>query len=199
MTTVLEVPLDSFKPAQLRGLREKYPRAFVRVQTEELPVPVRMDEANFWGVIERLDWKKTGNAAVAAPAIEALSRFSLEDIARFDDILAEKLYALDGKKFAERTGDNWAGEHFSVDEFLYARCCAVANGRLFFEKLLDSPAMMPKNLTFEPLLYLPSKAWKLKTGRDDYAHVPEIWVETYSNPDGWPGLTPLKVRISEGV
>lgn len=147
-----------------------------------------MDETNFWQIIDLLDWKMPNNQGIAAPAIAALSQFSLDDIARFDDILAEKLHQLDGKKFAEHTGQNWDGDHFSVDEFLYARCCAVANGRLFFEKLLANPALMPKDLTFEPLLYLASKAWKKKSGQHDYTHLPTTWIETYSNATGWPGM-----------
>ena len=199
MTTVLEVPLQSFKPALLRGLREKFPGAFVRIQTEELAMPTNMDEPGFWKIMDQFDWKKSDNQAIAAPAIQALSQFSSAEIARFDDLLAEKLHALDGKTFALHSGKNWDGEHFSPDEFLYARCCAVANGRQFFEKLLANPALMPKNLTFEPLLYLASKAWKMKTGEPNYSHVPGTWVETYSNPNGWPGMETPQARISNGL
>ena len=54
---------------------------------------------------------------------------------------------------------------------------------------------MPKEYTFAPLLNLVSKAHQLKTGKDDYDHLPEVWYETFSNPEGWPGITPLKERI----
>ena len=54
---------------------------------------------------------------------------------------------------------------------------------------------MPKEYTFESLLYLPRKAWQLKTKQDNYAYFPEIWNETFSNPEGWTGIIPLKERL----
>jgi hypothetical protein len=54
---------------------------------------------------------------------------------------------------------------------------------------------MPKEYTFEPLLYLPEEAYRFKTGRDDYQHTPTIWCETFSNAEGWPGIIPLQDRL----
>jgi hypothetical protein len=197
MNTIFEVSLDAFNPAILHDLQVKYPKAVVRVQTEEKLVSSGMDELVFWSIIDLLDWKKIeNNTAICAPAIEALSLLNFEEITKFDDILAEKLFAIDGKKFAEHTGKNWEDDYFSVDEYLYARCCAIANGKQFYEKLLKKPEMMPKNLTFEPILYLTNNAWKQKTGQDNYQYYPEIWIETYSNAAGWEGITSLKEQIA---
>jgi Protein of unknown function (DUF4240) len=196
MNTVFEVSIDTFNPALLHDLRVKYPKAMIRVQTEEFSVLNTMDEPTFWSIINLLDWKKLeNNAAVCAPSISTLSLMSFDDIKKFDDILAEKLFALDGKKYAEHTGKNWEDDYFSVDDFLYARCCAIANGKQFYEKLLKKPSLMPKNLTFESILYLASKAWKLKTGQDNYQHIPKYWIETYSNSEGWEGMPSLKEQI----
>ena len=63
--------------------------------------------------------------------------------------------------------------------------------------MLAHPERIPKEFTFEPLLYLPDRAWKHKTGRDDLDYYPDTWSETFSNPDGWPGVTPLKERIRQ--
>lgn len=52
-----------------------------------------------------------------------------------------------------------------------------------------------QHYTFESLLYLPEKAWTLKTGRDDHDYSPETWCETFSNAEGWPGIVPIKERI----
>jgi hypothetical protein len=129
-----------------------------------------------------------------------LSQYSEPDIRQFSEILAAKLYALDGKKSAMELDpeDAYSDDpeaYFSVDVFLYARCCVVANGREFYEQVLHDPASMPKGYTFESLLYLPQTAWKLKTGKEDFFHYTQVWYETFSNPEGWPGITPLKDRL----
>jgi hypothetical protein len=56
---------------------------------------------------------------------------------------------------------------------------------------------MPKEFTFETLLYLPAKAWERKTGSARYDYYPAVWAETFSNPEGWPGVTPLKERLKQ--
>ena len=104
----------------------------------------------------------------------------------FQDILSEKLYQLDAKKYALHIGkDSWKkGLYFSVDNFLYARCCVVANGKEAYETVLKNPAEMPKDITFEPLLSLASQAYKLKTGKAfDYSG--HFNFETYSNDKAW--------------
>jgi hypothetical protein len=159
-----------------------------------------MDESKFWAIIGLFDWRTSDPASVMAPAIAALSRFSTADIYAFHDILNEKLFNLDGVRFAEQLGtnryvSNSPDRHFSVDSFLYARCCVVANGFKFYQAVLNDPKKMPKEYTFESLLYLPNEAWKAKTGRDDYNYFPEVWRETFSNSAGWPGIIPVKERL----
>ncbi len=161
-----------------------------------------MDEKKFWQVIDLLDWEQDSDEGVAAPAVTALSLLPDEDIFRFDDLLAAKLYALDGERFAKATGEAaYSGAaggktYFSVDDFLYARCCVVANGRAFYETVLGDPDKMPKDCTFESLLYLHQEAWEIKHGdQEAYPHFHEVWYETFSNAEGWPGITPLKDRL----
>ncbi|MBL7798659.1 MAG: DUF4240 domain-containing protein [Saprospiraceae bacterium] len=126
-----------------------------------------------------------------APAVAALSHLAATEIYAFHDLLHQKLFLLDGRKFAVQLGSNRyapdTDKHFSVDDFLYSRCAVVANGRTFYESVLQNPKRMPKEFTFESILYLPEKAWKLKTGRDDYDYSPDTWCETFSNSEGWPG------------
>lgn len=198
MTTLLQLPLRNLSPDELHDLQVKYPDATLRVEAETALHSGSMDEAQFWAIMDLLDWRTLDSEAILKPAVEALSQFSETDIHRFHDMLNEMLYALDGQRFAEQLGSNRYEEnkHFSVDGFLYARCCVVANGKSFYETVLNDPTKMPKEYTFESLLYLPKMAWKLKTGRDDYHYFPAIWYETFSNPDGWQGITPLKERFS---
>jgi len=199
MTTLLEIPLRDATSADLQDLQAKYPDATLRIEADTRLRTNGIDEAQFWAIIDLLDWQKEDHDQILAPAVNALSKFSQTDIESFHDLLNEKLYRLDGRRFAEQLGSNryTPGEdnHFSVDDFLYTRCGVVANGRNFFELLLRDPSRIPKEFTFESLLYLPNKAWVLKTGHDNYDYFPEIWYETFSNPAGWSGIVPLKERL----
>lgn len=199
MTTIVELPLRDLSPSELRDLQTKYPDATLRVEAEIALRDEGMDEVQFWAIIDLLDWRTLNSEAILAPAVQALSQFSEAEIHRFHDILNEKLYALDGQRFATQLGSNRyePNQHFSVDSFLYARCCVVANGKKFYETVLHDPSKMPKEFTFESLLYLPKLAWQLKTGRDDYNYYPEVWAETFSNPEGWQGITPIKDRFAD--
>ncbi|MCF8247227.1 MAG: DUF4240 domain-containing protein [Saprospiraceae bacterium] len=202
MTTLLEMPLHDVVPSLLKDLKAKYPKAMLRIEAENGLHAGGMDEAQFWAIIALLDWEQPNREDVLAPAVLALSEFDKADIFRFHDLLNEKLYALDGKRFAVQLGSNryapQAGKYFSVDDFLYSRCAVVANGRAFYESVLQNPKRMPKEFTFESLLYLPERAWERTTGRDDYDYFPETWYETFSNPEGWDGIVPLKERLRNG-
>ncbi len=187
MPVAIKLPLKSLNPATVRDLQEKYPSAMVSIETGVPAESAAMSEDRFWSIIALLDWGRKTSPDILAPAVQALSLFSEDDIFRFDQILAEKLYALDGETFARPLGWNTAGNtRFSADVFLYARCCAVANGREFYEKLLQKPALMPKEHTFEPLLYLAEQAHRLKTGSDRYDFLPTLSYEMFGNPKGWP-------------
>lgn len=150
-----------------------------------------MTEDVFWGIIALLDWEKEGDdEAVLQPAVDSLSTFSISDITRFQDILSEKLHRLDGEQYAMHIGENAYGQgnYFSVDVFLYTRCCAVANGRAYYEHVLAHPEDMPKDLDFEPLLWLADKACLKKTGKH-LDHIPAYNYETGFNSQGWGDKT----------
>jgi len=189
MNTAIKMPLRSLDPVLVRDLQEKYPAAVVSIEVGASAESATMDERQFWNMLALLDWGRKRNEDIIAPAVEALSRFSEEDIFCFDQILAEKLHALNGEAFAKPLGwGDAGGQYFSVDVFLHARCCAVANGKAFYEKVLKNPARMPKECSFEPLLYLAEKAHRLKTGGDRYDFLPSVSYETFGNKDGWPGM-----------
>jgi predicted DNA-binding WGR domain protein len=148
-----------------------------------------MDEELFWEIISSFNWKKTGDDdAVLRPAIKRLASMTIEDIYKFADILSEKLFILDGIRYASNIGaDSYKGEdkHFSVDYFLYVRCCVAANGKDYFNHITLHPEQMPKEVDFEPLLYLPMEAYNKKTKTEDYDYIPKFDYETFSNVDGW--------------
>lgn len=146
-----------------------------------------MTEVVFWTLIAMLNWEATGDdEAVIQPVVNELSQMSVEDIRRFDDILASKLFALDTRAHAAEIGEGSyvEGEHFSVDMFLYARCVVVANGQDVFKAVVADPSSFPKDLEFETLLYIAAAAYEKKTG-ENYTHSPEPSYETFSNEDGW--------------
>jgi predicted DNA-binding WGR domain protein len=147
-----------------------------------------MTEEVFWRLIKLFDWKKTGDdEEVMKPAIVALSKMNIDDIKRFEDILADKLYALDTEAHARETGENayGTGEYFSVDCFLYDRCCVVANGREYYESVVANPSRMPKDLEFESILYFAKYAYERKTG-EEFDYSASTSYETFSNEAGWP-------------
>jgi hypothetical protein len=199
MHTAVKLPLRSIDSAMVRDWQEKYPEAEMHIVTDDAPTATgALTENRFWEIISRLDWRKADDGDILAPAVQTLSGHTEEEIRDFSELLARKLYELDGERFARELApeDAWPNKGFSADVFLYTRCCVVANGTEFFDQVLADPTLMPKGFTFEALLYLPHEAWKLKTGHDDYFQYTTYWYETFSNPTGWPGRTPLKDRVT---
>jgi Protein of unknown function (DUF4240) len=150
-------------------------------------VPARLTEDTFWEIIATFDWSRRTEDAVVRPAMERLAAGPVRDIRQFEEIMSRHLYEIDGKRWAREIGKYaWRGddEFFSVDLFLYARCYVVAQGRAFFQAVRRDPHRMPKNKDFETLLYVASRAYKKKTGRE-FTHVPKKDYETFCNSKQW--------------
>ena len=146
-----------------------------------------MSDIAFWALIGLLNWSAAGDdEAVVAPLVSKLSQMSLKDIRSFEDALARKLYALDTKAHAMEIGEAAfvEGGYFSPDAFLYARCVVVVNGEKIYNTVLVDPAKFPKDMEFEPILYVAAEAFAQKTG-EDFHHATEVSYETYANDDGW--------------
>lgn len=148
-----------------------------------------MDEKEFWRIIGLFNWKRTGDDdAVLKPAVRELAKASLKDIEAFEEILCQKLYALDTVAHARQIGsDAYVDDkhYFSVDVFLYARCCVVANGEEFYEAVLSKPTEFPKDMEFEALLELASTAYELNSGKSPAFFDTSVSYETFSNQGGW--------------
>jgi Protein of unknown function (DUF4240) len=187
MSREIKIPIRSLNESVIQDLKEKYPEAEISVELHQDRNKAPLSEANFWQIISLFDWTKSDDdEAVVEPAIAQLAAGSVRHIFEFADLLSEKLYALDRKEYALHMGeDSWSAERFfSVDNFLYARCCVVANGQNTYEKVLKNPAEMPQDLTFEAILYIPLEAYERKTGKR-YNYTPSQPIETYSNQAGW--------------
>lgn len=187
MSSVYQIKLADLSPQLLQELQAQYGNTEVELH---VTAPVRWGKEEddwFWALIERLDWSQEGNdALVIQPLVQYLATQPLHLIFRFADILSEKLYRLDALAFAENMGEYSfrEGYYFSVDDFLYARCCVVANGREAYQNVLEDPEEMPSEQTFEALLSVASEAYQLKTGQRMY-YQPAYAIETFSNKEGW--------------
>lgn len=181
-----KIPINKLSAAFIKDMKEKYGEAELQITVNRRPDFIPLTEETFWGIIDLLDWEKEEDEAILAPAIQKLATLPIAHIYSFEDLLSEKLFQLDQQIFAENIGDNayQKGTYFSVDSFLYARACVVANGETAFKNVLKNPKNMPKGITFEPLLSLATIAYRLKTGRAfDYA--PTHNYETFANKKGW--------------
>ncbi len=171
----------------MQDLQEKYPDAELQIELARNIPGGLLTEQRFWELIGLLDWSKEGNdEAVLEPLVAALAAGPMRHIYEFEDLLSQKLYALDGIIYARNIGQSAYrdGAYFSPDIFLYARCCAVANGRETYEQVLKNSEIMPKDIDFGALLRASQEAFKRKTGRNlDY--IPAYPIETYSNHAGW--------------
>jgi hypothetical protein len=150
-----------------------------------------VDDGTFWGLIEKLDWgHEDDEDAVVEPLVRALALLPDAEIGGFQETLAQKLYDLDGRAWAEHSGGEiWLGEpdQVSVDAFLYARCAVVARGQDAYGAVRADPTQMPKNAEFETLLYVASTAYERKTGLEwDDLDDTDVSYETFSNEAGWP-------------
>lgn len=185
MAIALKIPIKDLNVESFQALQAKYPEAKVTILSK--PDTVNMDETVFWNIIHQLDWSKGEDEdAIVESAIHVLSECTIEAICTFQDILAEKLFALDKKIYAIHLGKAaWQKDKpFSSDSFLYARAAVVANGKTFYEEVLKHPVKIPKEFTFEALLYIAEEAYERKTG-EEFDYLPTLSYETFSNPEGW--------------
>ena len=150
-----------------------------------------LSQDDFWDIIDLLNWDEEGNDdAVVAPAVQQLSQLSKEEILAFQEILSEKLWQLDGEKYAREIGrDSFNGniKQFSKDWFLAVRCCAVANGQLFYNDVLLDATNMPKDLGFAALVTLAPSAYCRKTG-ENFNYKTKYSIDSCTNEKGWPAL-----------
>jgi hypothetical protein len=161
------------RPAFEAEVRQQQEESKRRDQLPQKPKKM-MSEATFWSIIGLLDWKH--QAAESKIAIR-----------QFEERLAFLLYQLDTKAHASNIGaDSYNPEsnYVSADDFLYARCVVVANGREFYKAVLHDPSKMPKDMEFEALLSIASAAYELKTG-EDFDYGTGCSYESFSNVAGW--------------
>ncbi|MBL7814640.1 MAG: DUF4240 domain-containing protein [Saprospiraceae bacterium] len=192
MTNVLRYSLRNISPQTLKELQEHYPDASVQIKLRAKPPKDGLEEAEFWHLIAQLDWSKTGDDnAVIEPVVSALSKKTFRHICDFADILSQKLFLLDGEIYAQSFTDTELDEDFSADRFLYTRACVVANGKETFNFIRKNPKEMPNQVTFAPLLRIPSEAYKKQTMKP-FDHVWAYPIETFSNKVAWSSFKQIQ-------
>ncbi len=187
MTAVLKMNIEELDTKFVENLKHDFAHAELEIRVHDQPdSTVVFSVEDFWQTIAQLNWSnEEDDASIIAPVIQILMQQPLAYIYRFADILSEKLWQLDTKDHAQVFLEDAEEEgYLSVDDFLYARCAVVANGRDYYEKIRQNPAEMPIDATFEPLLYVAISAYKRKTGKEFNA-LPAFNYETYSNKEGW--------------
>lgn len=145
-----------------------------------------MDEDVFWEIIALFNWKKKDDDDVMKPALKKLVSMPEEDIYQFQEILTEKLYALDGLVYAVCSGEyDYPNGYLSPDMFLYARCVPIVNGKEYYYNVLKNPIKFPRDMDFESVLYLANDALNKKLKSEDEYIETELSYETGSNEALW--------------
>jgi hypothetical protein len=143
-----------------------------------------MDEPAFWTLIHLVDPETVEDDEYEAvePLIDELANRSVAEIENFEEHLAQRLYALDGRRYAEQAGES----SNSGDGFLYARCFVVAHGEAHYRRVLADPTLMPKSSAewCEALITVGPTALERATGGTGEIET-SVSYETGSNQAQW--------------
>lgn len=186
MTKILNIHLEELNSQLIQSLQQEFGKdAAVELRLHEhTPADELLSESDFWRVINKIDWSKETTESQLQPAVELLSQMPVVSIYLFADKLSEKLYQLDTRAHGDAYLANEEDDYLSVDDFLYVRCAIIAEGREYYENILQHPQELSNEISFEPLLHLADDAYKLKTGKD-FNYIPSYNYETYSNKEAW--------------
>ena len=139
-----------------------------------------MTDEEFWALISLADLNLVDQEdclSGVAPIVAALSQKSPEDICAFEEIMSQKLYALDHAVLIDELG-------VGSDSFLYQRCYAVVSGPLFYA---DAFSEEKRNLGdfdwCQSLIYVAQNAWK-KSQDSDWSFTASVSYETGNNEEG---------------
>lgn len=185
MDTILHIKAQDLDHAFVDDLKKKHAQASVEIRVHDIPGAAGMlGESEFWEMIRQLNWASADNEQTIEPVIDSLSKMSIANIYQFQDILSEKLWQLDTRAHARAFTHGDEEAYLSGDDFLYARCGVVANGKEYYELVLSNPQEMPDGITFSPILRIAKKAYERKTGKK-MSIAPAFNYETLSNKLGW--------------
>lgn len=183
---VYHLSVKDLKGDFIHDLEEQFGDAPVELVVGSSWKEYDVSEDQFWDWIKLLDWTQLPNEEmVVEKLVNTLTQAPVRYIYDFYDMLSEKLYALDGAVYAVSAGLPIA--NVSADHFLDIRSCVVANGKEYYNEVLNNPEKMPRDTWFEILPYVASMAYEQKTGKE-FNYAPRFNYLTFSNKDGWPQL-----------
>lgn len=181
MTAKISLPISDLNEDFLQQLKKQYgEHTRLDIQVVEMDETPSLSEDDFWQIIALLKPAAKNKEERIAAAVKYLAKLPTKHIYQFEDLLAEKLFGLDTAAHAEVA---YPG-NVSVDGFLYLRAGVVAEGLAAYQRVLDNPASLNKEIDFEPLLSLAALAYQQKTGRM-FDYISPVSYETYANEDGW--------------
>lgn len=186
MTRVLNISLEELSSQRISDLKAAFGGAAeveIRLR-EDSPADQLFSEAEFWALIDRIDWSCKRPEEKVVPLVKALADMPVSSICLFADWLAKCLHDLDTRAHAMAYAANEPEGFISADDFLYARCAVVAEGKAYYEKVLKDPSQMPDEIVFEPLLYVADDAFEMKMGTV-FNYRPAYTFETRTNEAGW--------------
>ena len=126
----------------------------------------------FWRVIDYAKQQADGDeGAQEKLLVETLAQYSPDEIIEFECLLRQCLEEADdfGVMAAEKIIDGSVTD----DSYIYFRCWLVAQGKKVFTEVVHNPdslADVPSVgafVEFEPLLYVATEAYKIRTGKQE--------------------------------
>jgi hypothetical protein len=133
---------------------------------------ISMDKQEFWKIIDYAFINSNGNFEVQATLIvRKLTEYTLDQIIDFEKIFRIQVIEADDYKVmaAQKIIEGWVTD----DPYLYFRCWLIGQGEKTFKETLKSPEYLADivspgmNTQFEDLLYVATKAYFQKTGKNE--------------------------------
>ena len=131
-----------------------------------------MDKQEFWHLINFSKRNAAGdNEGQEALLIKTLSQYAPNDIIEFEFLLRQYLEEADD--FTIMAAEKIIEGSVTDDSYICFRCWLVAQGEKVFTEVVRNPDALSQVETegistdFEPLLYVATAAYKIKTGKQE--------------------------------
>jgi len=131
-----------------------------------------MKVEDFWKLLNAAVKESNGNMDIQANLLEAsLSQMDTTHIVNFEEILREKIIECD--EYKVMAAAKIINDFVSDDSYLYFRCWIIGMGKEVYEKALTNPDSLSSKINrdeiadYEQLLYVATKAYSEKVGRDE--------------------------------
>ena len=66
-SAAFKIQLNQLSPAFIQEMKEKYGEAELEIKVNRKPDFIRLKEAEFWAIIDLLDWEKEADEEILAP------------------------------------------------------------------------------------------------------------------------------------